>query len=92
MNKGDRIGGIGEYDSGEGKPMASDEGGRKAFIISGEATEARYPAKGTFEDPAMREKNEAVSGLGQVCPLREGFRGLLPKLRTLLRFFDIFSG
>ena len=31
-----------------------------------EAREARGPGKGAFDDPAMREKHEDVSGLGEL--------------------------
>ena len=46
--------------------MESGEGGGKAFVIASEATEARGPSKGAFDDPAMREKHEAVFGLGEL--------------------------
>ena len=52
-----------EHKGKEGEPMKPSDGGRKPFIVLGEAAKASCPSKGAFHDPSPGQEDEAFPGL-----------------------------
>ena len=57
---------FGQHQDSKGQEMQSLQGIWQAFVITGQATKAGHPAKGTLDDPSTRQQHKALFGAQQL--------------------------